>query len=180
MPKNKSDIYRSTQSKKKSILKWIIYSIFILFACQIQVLPTLFGINPVLIISVTICIAMFEGPIPGAIVGLAGGLLWDVFDSPIFGFNGLWLMWLCMLAGLLSQLFIRNNFLSSLGVISVATALQFLFNWFFNYILASKPEPFFILNQYLLPQFFISIACFPVIYAAFYLFLKLINRTKSE
>jgi hypothetical protein len=72
---NKSKAYHQVQRLSVRYLKGTAYGLVILLTAIIQslphALPSFGGARPLLIIPVVVCIAMFEGPVNGAIAGIA-------------------------------------------------------------------------------------------------------------
>ncbi len=116
-------------------IKWTAYGLVILLTSILQSipnsLPPIGGARPALMVPVVDCIAMFEGPIGGAAAGVGGGILWDLFSDRLLGFNALLLLIICCACGLMSQMLIRNNLVSSMLMTAAALFVQGLINWFF-------------------------------------------------
>lgn len=153
-------------------LKWTVYGLILILTSVLQSLPDfpprIFGVRPILMVTVTVCIAMFEGPVGGAAAGVAGGLLWDLFSDRLLGFNAFLLLIICCICGLLSQLLIRNNLLSSSLMAAAALFVQGIADWFFNYVLPSQSEPFYALFRLALPTVLYSLAVTPLLYIGIY------------
>lgn len=173
--------YQPIQRLSSRYLKWTAYGVVILLSTILQSLPRLFpsvgGSHPILVIPVVVCIAMFEGPIGGAAAGIAGGILWDLFSDRLLGFNALLLLFICCACGLMAQLLIRNNLLSSLLMTAAALFSQGILDWFFNVVLLSESEPVYILLHLTLPNMLYSFVLTPIIYFIVYAMArKLRNR----
>lgn len=164
--------YQPMQRLSIRYLKWTVYGLLLLLACILQSLPHLFpsfgGSRPLLVIPVAVCIAMFEGPIGGAAAGIAGGILWDLFSDRLLGFNALLLLFICGACGLLAQLLIRNNLISSLLMTAAALITQGVLDWFFNVVLVSQPEPIYALLHFTLPDMLYSLILTTPIYFIVY------------
>ena len=74
------EIKMRVQTKTK-LKRYAVYGVIILLAHIFQNILTIFpeiaSVRPVLLISVALCIAMFEGEVVGAVAGLLSGALWD-------------------------------------------------------------------------------------------------------
>ena len=72
-------------------LKWTAYGLLILLVTLLQatkgLIPPVFGVRPLLVVPLTVCIAMFTGPVGGAAAGIACGILWDLYAARLLGFN---------------------------------------------------------------------------------------------
>lgn len=63
--------------------------------------PEIYGASPLLLVPLTVCIAMYAGPVGGAAAGIAGGFLWDLYSDRLLGFNALLLLAVGCACGLL-------------------------------------------------------------------------------
>ncbi len=86
------------------IIKHSVYGALLLLFYVLQTTPGLFavaGIKPMLAVPVAIAVAMVEGEFVGGVYGALAGLLCDVGSTMLFGFNGLFVSFFCVTAGLL-------------------------------------------------------------------------------
>lgn len=161
-------------------LEWTAYGLLILLAYLLQstprLLPAVFGARPLLMIPMTVAVAMFTGPVGGAAAGIACGLLWDLHSTRLLGFNALILMAIGCAAGLLVQLLIRNNLLSSLLLTLPALLLQGSLDWAFNYVLLAREGTIFWLLRGILPDLLYTLAVSPLVYGAVLLAARLLKR----
>ncbi len=162
----------SMKGLSKDYLKWAAYGLILILTTIVQALPhglpTIAGGRPLLMIPVVVCIAMFEGPVDGAIAGMAGGLLWDLFSDRLLGFNALILLILCCACGLLSQLLIRNNLISSMLMVCASLIVQGVLDWFFNHVLVRQPEPLYALLHLTIPRIVYTLVLTPLLYLVVY------------
>ena len=112
-------------------IKWTAYGLLILLFSTPQPTPRL--------IPLTVCIAMYAGPVGGAAAGIAGGFLWDLYSDRLLGFNALLLLAVGCACGLLVRLLLRNNLLSALLLVGGALLFQGLADWFFTVFPGSRP-----------------------------------------
>ena len=85
------------------IAKYLAYVLILLILYVLQTTPGLFvifGTKPMLVVPAAIAIAMYEGELAGGLYGAFAGLLCDMGSSMLFGFNGLFLAFFCIAAGL--------------------------------------------------------------------------------
>lgn len=105
-----------TQQTKIKVKRYTIFTLIILCAHLLQnslmIFPEIFGIRPILLISVAVCIAMFEGEFIGAVFGLVAGALWDTVTVTADGYNALYLAVACAVCGFLLRVFMRNNIIT--------------------------------------------------------------------
>lgn len=161
-------------------IKWTAYGLVILMTFILQSLPhfipPVWGVKPFLIVSVTVCIAMFEGPVGGGAAGISGGILWDLFSDRLLGFNALILLILCCACGLLSQLLIRNNLLSSSIMVAASLVVQGLINWFFYDFMFNYSQSLTALLHFTLPGILYTLILTPPVYIAVYAVARLLRN----
>jgi rod shape-determining protein MreD len=83
-----------------------------------------FGVVPNLILLVVVTLALFEGPVAGAVVGFVGGLLLDLLGATVIG---PWALVLCVVgyvAGSLSAAMFAEGWLLPVTVVFVASLLS--------------------------------------------------------
>lgn len=105
-----------TQQTKIKLKRYSIFFLVILCAHLLQnslmIFPEILGVRPILLISVAVCIAMYEGEVIGAIVGFIAGSLWDTVTVTADGYNALYLAAACAVCGFLLRVFMRNNIIT--------------------------------------------------------------------
>ena len=70
--------------RKKNGVKWLLYTflLFLAFILQTTVgFLQVFGVKPIFILPVMVYISMFEGELAGAVVGIIGGLFWNIWTG---------------------------------------------------------------------------------------------------
>ena len=150
------------QQRKKlyHILKWSSYVLLIIIAYVLQTTTSLFvifGVKPLLLVPLAVCIAMFEGEMAGALIGAFGGLLCDLSSALIYGFNGLLFLILCTAAGLLVFHLMRLTLTNALIFSLIALAVRDLLEFYFLYVLWGYEGASIIFLQKFLPSIFYSL-----------------------
>ena len=116
--------------KKIRIKRYLMYALIIFASHILQntifIFPPLFSVRPILLISVAVCIAVFEGEIIGAAAGLFAGALWDTVTVTADGYNALYLVVVCAICGVLLRVFMRNNIITYIIMNTVITVLYIL------------------------------------------------------
>ena len=77
----------SSKSKRRSVIKWIIYTLLLFVFYGLQTAPGFFRFldaQPLLTIPLVLSIAMFEHEIGGAVFGILAGFLWDMQQDTLF------------------------------------------------------------------------------------------------
>ena len=163
---------RTTAKINKMYLRWFAYGLVLVAVSLLQASPTVFpaigGAHPVPLISAVVCIAMFEGPVVGAVIGVAGGLLWALYANRLFGLDALLLLAAGCICGLLVQVFLRNNHLSALLLNGAVLLLYLLIDWLMRYVLFLNADALYALTHILLPNAIYTFVLSPVMYAIIY------------
>ncbi|MBQ3133991.1 MAG: rod shape-determining protein MreD [Clostridia bacterium] len=148
-------------------LAWTAWGLLIALFALLQGMPHAFeiaGARPLFLVPLVVGIALFNGPIGGAAAGLAAGLLWDLYATHIYGFNGLLLMIIGCVAGLLIWLLIRNNWLTGSLLAAAAVFTQVLLEWLFCVAFAGADGAWRILWSCMLPNALYTALLSPLFY----------------
>ena len=115
------------------------HSCFVLALFLTYVLQTMpgflsfFGVKPVFLVPLAICIAAYEGAFSGAIYGALAGLLWDIAAGRTTGFFAILLMVCCFFSAVAVTMYLRNTVLNlsllSAGVMLVLCTTDFVFGY---------------------------------------------------
>ena len=163
---------RLTARINRLYLRWVAYGLILLFVSLLQAAPRLFpaffGAHPVPLVPFVVCIAMFEGPMVGAAFGVGGGLLWALYADRLFGFDALLLLAIGCMCGLLVQVFLRNNWLTSLLLNGAVLLLYVLVDWLLRYVLFRNAEAVYALLHILLPNALYTFMLSPLVYVLIY------------
>jgi len=124
--------------RKKTIIaaKFAAYVLVLLVLYVLQTTPGLFaifGVKPMLVVPAAIAIAMYEGEFVGGLFGAFAGLLCDMGSSMLFGFNGLFTAFFCVLAGLAVANLMHCNAWNATGYVAVAMLVTRSAEFFFGY-----------------------------------------------
>ena len=140
----------------RNYLTWVVYGIAVLVLMLMQNAPHFFPAihyaRPTPIVLFVVCVAMFEGPRIGAIIGAISGLFWDLYSFRVFGFTAFQLLLIGVVVALLIQWLLRTNFLSAMLLCAGGVLVQMLFEWFFRYVLFMNDESITILLNVYLPN----------------------------
>ena len=162
--------------RDKKMLKWAIYTVIVLLTAVFQgtphFLPVITSVMPLIVIPCVITIAMFEGETAGAAFGIFGGLLWDIENGRVFGFNAFFLMLMCVLVSLLIQNLFRNTIVSCVLFCACAAFIQQVVTWFFFVYLAGSEQFLVSLFRIILP----TVAYTVLFELLFYFLIKYINK----
>jgi len=124
------------RTKVVLVIKYTAYGLLLLFLYVLQTTPGLFvilGSKPMLVVPAAIAIAMYEGEFTGGLYGAFAGLLCDMAGRMLFGFNGLFLTFFCIAAGLLVIYLMHCNVWNAMLYVFLAMlatgSLEFLFGY---------------------------------------------------
>jgi len=100
------------------------------FVLQLSVLPQfkLLGVQPDLILVVAIVVAVQDGPVAGAVVGFAGGMLQDIASPQVMGVSALTKTLAAFLAGVLKDVFMTYSILLPVLLVFFFTFFELLLN----------------------------------------------------
>ncbi len=100
------------------------------FVFQMSVLPQfkLLGVQPDLILVVAIVVAVQDGPIAGAVVGFAGGMLQDMVSPQVMGVSALTKTLAAFLAGVMKDVFMTYSILLPVLLVFFLTFFELLLN----------------------------------------------------
>lgn len=168
----------TVQTKVKT-KRYAVYTLIVFFAHILQnvvpVFPEILSVRPLLLVSVAVCISMFEGEIVGAIAGIIAGILWDTVTVTADGYNALFLMVACAICGVLLRIFMRNNIVTYL-IMNSAITFVYLITYVLFFVSARGIDGagavFFI---YYLPMGIYSLILMPM----WYIFIRAVYRKFS-
>lgn len=162
--------------KRYEIIKYTVYSLEILLSFVIQttpyLLPSVFGEKAFLLLPAVLSVAVFEGDIPAAAFGLAGGLLADISFGGTIGFFSIVFVPLCYAISRLMTDYIRTNVLTVMltGIVGILTV--FLLHFIFFYIGAGGTNIFGFFAAHYIIRIGYTFAFMPV--------YCILNKTVSE
>lgn len=148
-------------------LSWTAWGLLIVLFALLQAIPhsfEIFGARPLFLVPLVMGIALFNGPLGGAAAGLAAGLLWDLYATHIYGFNGLLLMVIGCVVGLIIWLLMRNNWLTGCLLSAAAVLVQVLLEWMFCVAFVGEDGAWQILWYCMLPNALYTILISPLFY----------------
>lgn len=154
-------------TKLMSAIKWSIYSLTLIIIYALQTTPRLFqifGIKPILILPLIVCISMYEGIMPSAIFSMIAGLLWDISSDKLFGFNAVILLSCSVLITLICIFYLHTKLLNSMAFCLVTALLQGLLDFLFYYAIWKYDNVSIILVKDILPTILYTVILTPLFY----------------
>lgn len=157
----------TVQTKTKT-KRYLLYALIVFLAHLLQntlsIFPEIAGVQPVLLISVAVCIAMFEGELVGAAAGFVAGALWDTVTVTADGYNALYLTLACAICGVLLRIFMRNNIVTYVIMNSAITIIYFISYVLFFVAARGIDGSMQILLRYYVPMGIYSLVLTPLWY----------------
>lgn len=130
-------------TRKKKIIKYSVYGAVLLVAALLQNIGGLFfeigRARCFFLIPVCIILSITEDDRTAALIGLFGGFLWDMVSLQHYGFNCIYLMFICYCVSVLVSRLFRNTFISAFIACAVAIVFYCFIYWLF-FVLFSKAE----------------------------------------
>ncbi len=167
----------------RNYLTWIVYGAAALLLMLMQNAPHFFPVigyvRPTPLVLFVVCVAMFEGPRVGAAIGVASGLMWDLYSVRVFGFTALQMLIISVIVALLVQWLLRTNFLSGMLLCVCGVLVQMLIEWFFRYALYMHEEVWRILLSVYLPNALYTMVLSPVMYWIVLALARFLRRRKK-
>ena len=155
---------------KVYVLKYALYTfLFMIFAVWQSTIGLfeIFGVRPITIVPCVIAIAMFDGELIGGIFGAIGGVFCDGVLGYMVGYNGIFLLVMGTLIGLLVIYYVQNNLKTAIYFCSVVILIKGLLEWSLGYVIWGYGDNLFMLLQGTLPWCLYTIMVTPIFYILF-------------
>lgn len=129
-----------------------------------NLLPSVNGVRPIILVPIVILIALFEGPNVGVVFGFFAGLLLDVGATGTFGFYAVAMTCLGFLVGNVAQKIIKFNLITSVAVAIAFTAAFYFAHFLFKFLFLGYADAIFsIFNHYLVAMLY-TVSLSPLTY----------------
>lgn len=165
--------------RKRTGILWLRRGIFALLLLAAHILqntpgyfPEIFGVRAYFLISLTVCVALFEREVVGALFGLFAGALWDWVSPMGDGFNALFLMLVGAACGILINTLMRNNLLTALLLGGCAHLLYVCLYTVLFVVAEGVGSAGWLFARFYLPAVLYSLVFLPV----FYLLVRAVMR----
>lgn len=155
------------RKNSKTVFKWIIYSLLLLFLYSLQTAPFFLqigNVKPFLLIPLAVCISLYEEETTSAVFGLVTGFLWDFSSGKVFGFFGIIIMICCIAITLLSMYLIRVNIVNALIAILAVCLVLNIYDFVFYYLIWGYEKVMYIFWNSLLSTIYTVILATPFYY----------------
>ncbi|MCL2693863.1 MAG: hypothetical protein FWE60_02015 [Oscillospiraceae bacterium] len=155
---------RFRSNGKKPLLRWVCYSLMLLFFFTVMSGGFFRSWQPIFIIPLAIAVAMHEREFGGALFGAVCGLMIDTACGNLFGMSSVWLMPCTLAASLLIMNLMRSNFINHLWMTASACLIMAFMEYFFKYLIWDEPNSGIILRMYIIPSYIWAIMLSPPVY----------------
>ena len=150
------------------IFRWIFYLIefLVLFILQTVpgIIPAIGGVQPLLLLSAALSVALFEGNVGGMTAGIAAGLLIDFGYGEILGVHAIFLAIFGFLLGSMTMELFRTNLLilmlAGLVVVPAVLTLQ----WLLFYVWQGYNGAGYVYYTHYIPEMFYTYLLLPLLY----------------
>ena len=167
------------KERKNFVLRWATYIALIFLSYLFQITPRvfeIFSIKPLWLLSIAVCISVYESEITASVVGVICGLFMDISSGRIIGFNAAVLMVLCCGVSLLATYVMRINFISNMIVTVGACFLHQMTDYIFSFLIWIEKGS----HKLLYTQYLPTLVYTAIITAFFYMLVKRIRRKFSN
>ena len=126
------DVKRKRE-KLNSFLRWTIY--LLLMAAdyiRMSTFQTDFP-APLCLLSIAVCISVFEDPFDAALTGCIAGFFIDNAEGTLVGLNAIIMMWCCLITSLLFYFIMRKHIVNVLLLVTATVVIQTGFRYLFYY-----------------------------------------------
>lgn len=166
--------------KNQKLLRHIAYSIEILLIFLLsgapQLIPSILGVKPVLLLPVALTIAVFEGEIPAMIYGCVCGILMDVGFTNDIGFYTVLLTILCFIFGYCASNFFVTNFVNAMVIGASSVVALLLVHFFIFSICTGDPHA----GTHFVRHYLLKIGYTLIFLPVFYWFNKLFVTSMKD
>lgn len=167
-------------SYKQRISKAVTYVIIISLAALIQntrgLTLEIGGARCFLLLPVCMIIGLGEDELWAGILGLFGGMLWDLTSAQHHGFNAIFICLFCFFCAALVTYYVRATFLTGI-IFSAAQIIAYsLLYWLFFIIFRGMHGTELTLFSFYLPSAIYTIAITPIVWMCIHPIKKALNK----
>ena len=158
------------------LLRRAIFALLILGAHLLQNTPGAFrsvcGVRAFFLLSLTVCLGLFEREVAGALFGAFAGILWDSVSPLGDGFHALLFMLIGAACGILINTIMRNNLITAMLLSVLAHVLYVSLYVIFFVVAEGVDSAGWLYVRYYLPAVVFSVLFTPL----FYLLVRTVMR----
>lgn len=158
------------------LLRRAIFALLILGAHLLQntpgAFPSVCGVRAFFLLSLTVCLGLFEREVAGALFGAFAGILWDSVSPLGDGFHALLFMLIGAACGILINTIMRNNLITAMLLSVLAHVLYVSLYVIFFVVAEGVDSAGWLYVRYYLPAVVFSVLFTPL----FYLLVRTVMR----
>ena len=158
------------------LLRRAIFALLILGAHLLQntpgASPSVCGVRAFFLLSLTVCLGLFEREVAGALFGAFAGVLWDSVSPLGDGFHALLFMLIGAACGILINTIMRNNLITAMLLSVLAHVLYVSLYVIFFVVAEGVDSAGWLYVRYYLPAVVFSVLFTPL----FYLLVRTVMR----
>ncbi len=170
---------RTRKARLCVFMRWLCYSLVLLFFYLWEVAPLIRGWCPLLIIPLATAVAMFEGEFAAGIFGVFCGFMLDIASGTLIGFSSLLLLAVCPTISLLGQFWLKTSWLTHLVLNTISAVLMCSMDFLFLHWVWERESSGISFVHSLLPAYLWAV----ILSIPVYLLVRLISnkfRPKEE
>ncbi|MCD7722957.1 MAG: rod shape-determining protein MreD [Clostridiales bacterium] len=171
-------------SAKRRFFKGAVLAALALISVLIQNTPALSieigGARCFLVLPVCIVLGIGENEASAALLGLFGGMLWDISSSVHMGFNAIFLCIFCFFSSAFISVILRNTFITNMLFTVSASFLYALLYWLIFIIIKGMDGAQNTLFSFYLPSAIYTAVVSVAVYFAAKSIKRLLNREKKR
>ena len=168
---------------KRKIIKYLLYCSVIVLAALLQNVSGLFphigSARCFFLLPVCVLLGISEDERTAALLGLFGGMLWDMVSVQHMGFNCVYLMLVCFITSALVSFIFRNTFITGFIASAAAVLLYTLLYWLIFILIFSPEGAGRALLFFYIPSALYTVVLTPVLEAVLIPFKSKINGEKQ-
>jgi rod shape-determining protein MreD len=150
--------------QRNQYLRRVLLSILVFLVAMAQNvpwLPAIFGVRPLPLVPLVVCIAVLDQEIPAIAFGVFAGLLWD-YVTPGFPWHAIYLCTVAFACAVLTRYIINRNRLTIALLILFASLGYILLRWLVDFAFAPSAVP--VLFRHSLPSLAYTLLLAPLCY----------------
>lgn len=165
--------------KQRKLTVYVINAGLLIAVCLLQYSPYAFykisTAVPVFAVGLTCAVAAFFGEWHGAAWGALAGVCMDALSADSVCFHTLTLMVVGLVCGILMSHLLNSNYRACLVLCFIASAIFFVSDWFFNYLLTRQEHWVFLLKHAIPSAVYTALTGFLFILLYSFIYNKLFN-----
>jgi len=137
---------------------------------------TFFGVKPLLLLALVVCVSLVKGGIDGGLIGLACGLFMDIMGGKTIGVNSLLFMYAGAATGFICGGFFNDKAIVAIFFTGIVTMCYGLIYYFMIFFIWGETRILAVLWRVMLPEvIYTAIIALPM-----FMLIRYMNRGSSR